>query len=306
MKDNCIICGKHLQTRIAKSEGVGPECKKGFSRKIRICRSISVTNTYIEQLLEDEDYDIVIHHPSFFNQTIWWKTDEAPYIHYWDDGNTPSDSAIKELLEMYGYKMIEDVDTTRWIEVRALSNLHHVDIEDCYYSLFHAIDTNTLTPKYDDERLINTIDDEISTWFHPETHYNFEPDGPLHRLVFWARELGGREAMDVLENLLYYDNPEMVNEELEECMDAFQRGDQYWGKQENPYNGVGNLRSALGDNDEREYTPLEAEEIIIEQRRTWPTVGQNAPPWERHTKTPKDIIKQLINRHPAMDTASLF
>ena len=45
MKDNCIICGKHLQTRIAKSEGVGPECKKGFSRKIRICKSISVNDT---------------------------------------------------------------------------------------------------------------------------------------------------------------------------------------------------------------------------------------------------------------------
>ena len=278
MKDNCMICGKHLSTPLAKSEGVGPECKNGFSRKIRYCSAGIVRQQYIDELFDELDYDIVVT-----NKKVWWQTDEAPYTHsishrIWDApkvGDSECNvtlTALEELLRMFGYKKIEDVPHPSYVAVSALQNLHTHDREPYWLTIFDAEDLNTLAftnGEPDDERVSRMLDrvhDELEEDFFPEIHYgSWEPVRGHYRIFSLARRIGGKEGVEALDQVISYDPDESVEirrHELDMCRDAFERGDLYWGPIENPleaFNAMFGQLSTTGV-----YTPLEAEATMLE------------------------------------------
>lgn len=275
MTENCMICGKHLSSKLAKTEGVGPECKHGFSRKIRFCSASIIGQEYIDSLFDELEYDIVVTAGK-----VWWQTDEAPYTHsistnIWQQPKVEEPAcnvtltAFEELLRMFGYKKIPDVPYPRYVGVSALQNLHRYDREPFWFSIFDAEGLETLIPTEDwFETTHDTIRDELEGMFFPQQwHGSLENLGGLHRMFSIARGIGGNEGSDTLDYVFYYQDEDasLRMHELSECSDAFERGELYWGTLENPYTALYKLVSEMEPaiNNRGSLTPLEAEEIVM-------------------------------------------
>lgn len=284
MADNCMICGKHLSSKLAKTEGVGPECKHGFSRKIRYCTADHVERDYIEGLFDELEYDIVVT-----GKEVWWQTDEAPYLHSithnpWqapkvlDDGCNVTVTSLEELLRMFGYKKIPDVPNPRYIGVSALQNLHTHDREPFWFSIFDAKELDLLEPSGDwfdqmEERAYEDLEHE----FFPENamYGTLVHCNGLWRLYSLAKGIGGREGVNTLDTV-FYEYDELAEHriyELETCKEAFERGDLYWGCMENNLSPINKLRSEI---DHRVFTPIEAEEIMLRIIPEFPQNGNSA------------------------------
>ncbi len=296
MKDNCMICGKHLSTPRARSEGVGPECKKGFSRRICVLNSALVTLEHINDLFDETDYDMV-----FWLDQVYWRTDEAPYTHSWGaDLEMPSDSAIQELLKMFGVQTTPDVPKDSYTDVLALQALHTVTVEPEWMSLFEgSASLETIRAGYDQDSLSGTLVEEVAERFFPANYYDAIQlvacaDGPYHRLVRWAYEIGGREGLSAYLEC-WSSHAEFTEDwqidEMEACTDAWQRGDTYWGIYPSPFIPLESLVRRLPSGGY--FSPLEAEEEIL--NTDW-------SPWEPPyghagaTSTPREVIKRLLVR----------
>lgn len=295
MKDNCMICGKHLSTPRARSEGVGPECKKGFSRRICVLNSALVTLEHINDLFDEADYDMV-----FWLDQVYWRTDEAPYTHSWGASlEIPSESAIQELLKMFGVQTTPDVPKDSYTDVLALQALHIVTVEPEWMSLFEgSASLETIRVGYEQDSLIQSLEGQVAEHFFPENYYDAtqlvaEIDGPYHRLVRWAFEIGGREGLSAYiecwNNEFNYAQDWQI-EEMEACTDAWERGDTYWGIYPSPFIPLETLVRRLPSGGY--FSPLEAEEEIL--NIDW-------SPWEPPygaalRTTPREVIKRLLAR----------
>jgi len=303
MADNCMICGKHLSSRLAKTEGVGPECKHGFSRKIRYCTANEVSRDYIEALFDELEYDIVVT-----GKEVWWQTDEAPYFHSithspWqapkvlDDECNVTVTSLEELLKMFGYKKIPDVPHPRYIGITALQNLHTHDREPFWFSIFDAKELDLLEPAYDwrdemEEVAYMDLEGEFfpDMWYGTMSHHK-----GLHRLFSMARAIGGSEGSDALDEVLAYqdETAEHRTHEMEMCRGAFERGDLYWGEMENMLAPINRLYAEI---EGRVFTPQQAEEVMLRVIPEFPKNGDTAQDYfdPHHANLPQ-ILKSWVN-----------
>ena len=306
MTDNCMICGKHLSSKLAKTEGVGPECKHGFSRKIRHCMADTVEREYIEGLFDELEYDIVVT-----SKEVWWQTDEAPYLHsithnhysaprVLEDECNVTVTALEELLRMYGYKKIMDVPYPSYMGVSALQALHTHDREPFWFSIFDAKELDRLVPS--ECWLDNMLDIAYEYYeddFFPEMMYRGQPPLGLHRLVSLADRIGGREGFDTLEHIFWYNHDEDAEiryHEQEMCKNAFERGDLYWGKLQNNLLPVTILGEEIGD---RAFTPAEAEEVMLRVIPEFPNNGDDAEDYfNSHHFNLQRILEGWIRERP--------
>ena len=297
MTENCILCSRPLLDLKSKTRGIGPECYNNFRRRIAGVCTADLTESQAMSMLDNNDLDIIVSKSAWSSKGthIYFKTDEAPFIHHITAGpinsnerRYPSDTAMLELTQSMGYVVLAD---DSWYRYQHLTVTHEWLDEPPWMTLFNGsihLDEIEILDFEEENELYYTIRDRFLDTIGE--YHSTDVGGTLYDYYHWCYTIGGAEAMEAFEQAVNngwatHDLWEIGNERLHSRLDA---GDEVINGLSNPLLDLDHLREYFPEG--WRGSPAEAEVLYAEFLRWY----SSPTDWNYTHLSPLDHLTKTV------------